>query len=160
MQDERRGWNDLIIPKAPQFTMYPRQMKSVGLGSDGRPRSPIVLAPLSTQPFNPGGTSEGRSWDERGSAGWWPDGPSLENTKRVAQPTVHEGRDSVAHGGDFTVGRHNDAPHQTGPRMHGREVLVNPFDPHQHLRTRSLSGFHRDTTIDGSDTFRTAVTNH
>jgi len=137
--------------------MYSRQMKSVGLDNDVRSRGPIVLTPLSAQPFNPGSASRGQSWDERGDAIWWPGDPSLETTKRPGQ---HEGRDPVAHGGDFTTRRHHDAPHTAGPRVHGREVLVNPFDPHQHLRTRSLSGFHKNTTIDDSDTTWTAVTNH
>ena len=142
-----------------QFTMHPRQMKTVGLGDDALSHSAIVLTPFPTQLFNPGGTSEGRGWDERGSAIGWPDDPTPETTKRATKLPEHEGRDPLAQSCDFTTRRHHDVSHSTGPHMHGREVLVNPFDPHQHLRTRSLSGFHR-TAVDNSDTFRTAATNH
>ena len=144
----------------PPIHISPRQVKTSGFGNDVHSHSGIALAPLPTRPFISGGTSEGQNWDERGSAIGWPDDPSLESTNHAAQPTVHERRDPLAHGGDFTHGSHHDAPHPVVPRMHGREVLVNPFDPHQHLRTRSLSGFHRNTTVEDPDTFRTAVTHH
>ena len=144
--------------ETPHLTMSFRQVKTAELGSDALSHSAVDLTPHPMQPFIPGGTSGGRSWDERRSVIGWSDNPSLETTNHTAQPTVHEGRDSLAHGGDFMARRHHDAAHPAGPSMHGREVLVNPFDPHQHLRTRSLSGFHRNT--DDPDTFRTAVTNH
>lgn len=135
-------------------------MKTVELHGDALSHSSIVLAPLPTRPFNPGGIPEGRGWDQRGNATGWSDDPFLDTNKYASQPAVHEGRSSLTRGDDFATGRHHNASHPTGPRIHGREVLVNPFDPHQHLRTRSLSGFHRDTPVDNSDTFRTAVTNH
>ena len=137
----------------PQFTPYLRQMKTVGLGNNVLSDSTITLAPLPTRPFNPGGTSEGQRWDEHGNAIGWADS-SLETSRHAVQPAAGEG---LTHGGNFTTRNHHDGSNSTGPRVYGREV---PFDPRQHLRTRSLSGFHRDAAVDNSDTFRTAVANH
>lgn len=133
-----------------QLTTYLRQMKTVGLGTgenDTHSHSIIISAPLPTRPFNPDGMSEGQRWDERGNAIRWPDESSFETTKHAFQPIAGEGRDPLNRGGDLTTRKYRGAfEHSTGPHMHGREVLVTPFDPRQHLRTRSLSGFHRDAT--------------
>ena len=130
--------------------MHFRQMKTIGLGTNGNDvlsHSTIIPAPPPTRPFNPDGMSEGQRWDERGNAIRWSDKSSLEATKHALQPTVGEGRDPLNHEGDLTTRKYRGAfEHSTGPRMKGREVLVTPFDPRQHLRTRSLSGFHRDAT--------------
>ena len=144
----------------PQLTPCARQMKITGLGSNVLSHSTIVLTPLSTRPFNPGGTSGGQGRDERGNAVGWSDDSSLDTIKHAIHPTAHEGQNSLSHGGDFTIREHHEGSRSTGPRTHGREVLVNPFDPHQHLRTRSLSGFHRDAAVDNLDTFQTPVTYH
>lgn len=143
----------------PQFTLYPRQMKTVELYDDMLSHSTVALAPLPTRPFNPGGIPEGQEWDERGNAIGWPDS-SLHATNHAIKPTVREGRIALTQGGDLATRRHRDAPHPARHRIHGGEVLVNPFDPHQHLRTRSLSGFHKDVTADNSDALQTAATNY
>jgi hypothetical protein len=128
-----------------QLTVYLRQMKTAGLGTNGNdtlPHSTIILAPLPTRTFNPGGTSEGQRWDECGNAIEW-----YEATKHAPQPTAGEGRGPLNHEGDLANGKYRGMfEHSTGPRMDGREVLVTPFDPRRHLRTRSISGFHRDAT--------------
>jgi hypothetical protein len=125
-------------------------MKTVVLGGDALSHGGIVLAPLAARPFNPDGISEGQRWDENGNAIGWADSP-LETTKHALRPAVHEGRDDLLDG-RFTTRKHHGALHSTG-RVHERGMLVNPFDSRQHLRTRSLSIFPGDTTVD-SDTSR------
>ena len=139
----------LQLRKSPLTTLL-RQVKTVGLGGDVLSHGGIVLAPLATRPFNPDGISEAQRWDENGTAVGWTDS-SLETTKHALRPAVHEGRDDLFDG-RFTTRKHHGALHSTG-RMHERGMLVNPLDPRQHLRTRSLSIFPGDTTVD-SDTSR------
>lgn len=128
--------------------VYPRQIRLCTDGNGVLSGSTIVLAPSPTQSFNPNGVSEGQRWDERGNAIGWSDGYSLEATKHAVQPTVYEGQVPLDHGGDSVDRNHRGGVFErpTGLRVQGREVLATPSDPRQHLRTRSLSGFHRDTT--------------
>lgn len=132
-----------------QLTVYPRQMKTVGFGTNENVvlSHSTVTAPLPIRPFNPDGISEGQRWDERGNAIRCSNESSVQVTEHAFQPTAGEGRDPLNHGGDLTTRKYRSAfEHSTGPRIDGCEVLVTPFDPRQHLRTRSISGFHRDAT--------------
>ncbi|KAF9790299.1 snare associated Golgi protein-domain-containing protein [Thelephora terrestris] len=72
--------------------------------------------------------------------------PSFEASEDSFQLAAGGGRDTLSNGGNFTTRKYHHTSRSTGPRMHQREELVNPFEPRQHLRTRSLSAFHRDTT--------------
>lgn len=123
--------------------MYIRQTKTSGLGNNVLSRSTIILTPLPTRSFNPDGASEGQRWGERGNGIEWSSESSLEAAKHSIQLGVDGGRGPLNHEGYFMTGkRHDTFKHSTGSGVHGREVLVTP---HLHLRTRSLSGFHRET---------------
>ena len=125
-----------------QLIVYHRQMKNdrVAAESDHRPHSTTVLSPLPTRPFNPDSVSEGQRWDERGNAIGWSDEFPLQPTNHAVQPTASEGRDPPNHGRDSVI-RSNALEHPTG-----REALATSYESRQHLRTRSLSGFHRNVT--------------
>lgn len=125
-----------------------RQIKN-GLGtaeSDDRPpHSTIVLSPLPTRSFNPDNASEGQRWDEHGNALGWSNEFPLQPAKHAVRPTAGESQDPPSHGWDY-VTRSNALEHSTGPHRNGREVLATSYESPQHLRTRSLSGFHRNVT--------------
>jgi len=129
-----------------------RQMPTVGPGNGVNgvfSHCVITSAPL---PARPDGTPEGRRWETCCSADEWSDGSSLKRTEHDSR-LANEERDTLSHGGDFTTGKRHHTSHSTGPRLHGCVGLASPFDPRQHIRTRSLSTFHREATIDNSGTF-------
>ena len=103
----------------------------------------IVSTPF---PAQPDGVSEGRRWEECGSDVGWTDDSSLKATEHDSRLTMDEERDTLSYGGDFTTRKHHRLSHSSGPRI--REASATPFHPRQHTRTRSLSGFHREASVD------------
>ena len=133
-----------------RLTLNFRQMTTIALDNADigvLSHSVTTSAPL---PVRPDGTSEGRRWEEHGNAVGWSGNCSLKATEHESRLVMDEERDTLGHGEDFTVWKHHHPSHSTGPRMHEREAFATR---HQHIRTRSFSGFHREATIDNSDTF-------
>jgi hypothetical protein len=142
------------------IALDPRQMANSGLGNysnDVLAHAAPMAAPRSTRPPNPDDSSQGQKWGECGDVVRWSDrSSSLQTT----EDPFHEERDTPSHGSGFTTRKHHYASHSAGPHVYGCEVLVNPFDPRQHLRTRSLAAFHGDPTIDNPDPLRETAAGH
>lgn len=103
-------------------------MATIGLCDGGNGILSHNAITLTNLPAWPGGASEGQRWEESASAVGWSDDCTPGVTERVSRLTMGE---DMGHGGDFTARKH-----------HYGEVSVAPFNPHQHMRTRSLSVFH------------------